>query len=279
MAANCKQDNKYPPHPCPCPEIPGPPGSQGPVGPPSDCCFDSGWINLEGFNFMQGTTDPTRRPQYRVMNKVIHFRGDAVIPLEIQGALIPYTSETQYSSQLSVQPFTGISPSAGVSINITGDLLFNNGNSVLPVKFTPDGLYEDSFQIIKRIVGIDPQVAAYTICYVATVTLTFDTNRRLFIRTLKSEEYSPQFLDTLSNSQLHFINSKADTTHEFLDYQHIGTSNSTLNGANPSVGGGFLPINIPINNAGTHVVTLDAAKPESLGGFVIVLDRLKGYLA
>ena len=44
MAANCKQDNKYPPHPCPCPEIPGPPGSQGPVGPPSDCCFDSGWI-------------------------------------------------------------------------------------------------------------------------------------------------------------------------------------------------------------------------------------------
>lgn len=29
----CKPDNKYPPHPCPCPEIPGPIGPQGPVGP------------------------------------------------------------------------------------------------------------------------------------------------------------------------------------------------------------------------------------------------------
>lgn len=29
----CKPENKYPPKPCPCPEIPGPPGPQGPPGP------------------------------------------------------------------------------------------------------------------------------------------------------------------------------------------------------------------------------------------------------
>lgn len=30
---NCKPENKYPPKPCPCPEIPGPEGPQGPQGP------------------------------------------------------------------------------------------------------------------------------------------------------------------------------------------------------------------------------------------------------
>ena len=28
----CKPENKYPPKPCPCPEIPGPPGIQGNAG-------------------------------------------------------------------------------------------------------------------------------------------------------------------------------------------------------------------------------------------------------
>lgn len=33
MSVNCTPDNKYPPKPCPCPEIPGPTGPQGPIGP------------------------------------------------------------------------------------------------------------------------------------------------------------------------------------------------------------------------------------------------------
>lgn len=32
MSNHCPPENKYPPKPCPCPEIPGPPGPQGPLG-------------------------------------------------------------------------------------------------------------------------------------------------------------------------------------------------------------------------------------------------------
>jgi len=55
MSNHCPPENKYPPKPCPCPEIPGPTGPQGPYGP-------TGYTGYTGPNGATGSTGPLGDP-------------------------------------------------------------------------------------------------------------------------------------------------------------------------------------------------------------------------
>jgi hypothetical protein len=52
MAIDCSPPNKYPPKPCPCPEIPGPTGPKG-------CTGATGYTGPPGGNGFPGATGPT----------------------------------------------------------------------------------------------------------------------------------------------------------------------------------------------------------------------------
>jgi len=62
----CKPENKYPPKPCPCPEIPGPKGdpgnngTNGAPGPCSDTCVFA--VRIRGSQGSQGSITLTATP-------------------------------------------------------------------------------------------------------------------------------------------------------------------------------------------------------------------------
>lgn len=61
MAKHCPPENKYPPKPCPCPEIPGPQGVQGPQGTTGATgpTGPTGPIGPSGATGLVGPTGPT----------------------------------------------------------------------------------------------------------------------------------------------------------------------------------------------------------------------------
>lgn len=291
MAEDCKKPNKYPPHPCPCPEIPGPPGPQGPIGlqgpvgpqgpagadgtpgtpgspgvcptcPPPE---DTGWIDLDGFEFMT-----TGRPQYRVIGKVIHFRGNAIVPLSNDGGatVIPYTDETSYRDSLFVAPFTGTSPSNGVIINPAGSLTYNRGGAVIP--YTPDGTYALTWATLFRRVKSD--TTAY-ITYTAACQVFLTSAGTLLLDCLfDAEELTPS--QVTGFSPLRFTTSNVVSGDYAVDFKVVNTAD-TLFGVTANA---VLPLTIA-QQAIKHQVTMDAAHPESLGGFNVKLDGLIAYLA
>lgn len=121
--------------------IPGPDGPQGIPGPagPAAVIEDTGWLDLIGFDYYG---PGLAKPQVRLINKTIHFRGTVIIPLSSTTdglTLVPMTNFSTYYPLTHVKPFIG---AGGVNISPAGSISMNNGNSVLPASIgLPDSTY------------------------------------------------------------------------------------------------------------------------------------------
>lgn len=228
---------------------------------------DSGWLDLSGFNFISGQTF---RPQYRVIGRVVHFRGSALVQLGSGGGVTPvaYISEANYTAQLFTTPYTGVVQ--GVVINPAGSLTFNNGSPVLP--FSLDSSYASNKVIMARRIktnGGDTEQAVYY----GTVDVNISSTGVLLLDCLlDNEDFATG--TTVGSSSLRFINSNVVAGQSILDLRNAGAGSSTLLGSSAGT-----PYTYAITEiAHTHAITLDAGSPGSLGGFGISLSGLVAYL-
>jgi len=111
---------------------------------------DTGWISLNGFSHMTGVT----KPACRRIGNVIHFRGQAFIPLaDGSGNLIPLTSASAYEPLTGIAPYVG---SGGVTLTPANQITFNGNTSVIPAgilntgESIDEGYYLDSATILER---------------------------------------------------------------------------------------------------------------------------------
>lgn len=99
---------------------------------------DTGWVRLNGFSFMldnnlQGV------PMVRRIGNVLHFRGTVIVPLISGGGALTWNylaGVDSYFLETTVLPFSG---AGGVTIGASGNVTFNNGNSVIPLSVLPLG--------------------------------------------------------------------------------------------------------------------------------------------
>lgn len=147
---------------------------------------DSGWINLNGFSFLSALSS---RPQYRVINKTIHFRGTAVIPLDNGGAVLAYSSEASYAQNATVTPCTAAVADA-VTVNAAGSITFNAGAAAISDStYYPDQSYSTPYTIALR--RVKTSTSTEEVAYTAPVILAITSGGVLSLGTLRDlENYS-----------------------------------------------------------------------------------------
>ena len=244
---------------------------------------DSGWLDLEGFDFMPAAS----RPEYRVIGKMVVFRGVAYVPLASNVAgttLIAMTNSGTgafYVNQPYAYTYTGSSPSNGCDINVDGSITFNKSNSIFQTAITLDGVYSKGFTICQRVVKTSDAGTGVSLSTVFQVAIT--AAGLLVIGTYRDAEVSPYIPDStnagLGLGTLRQIVSRVNAGQFVPDYT-LMTDTPTPSETNSSKSNTAFAQSYSISTAtNSFVFDVDSAEPDQIGGFQIRLDGLVAYIA
>jgi len=263
-------------------------GAAGPAGA-NGAIPDSGWYNLAGFCHMNTP------PQARRIGAVIHFRGQAMVPLtDGTGAVLNEgASGINYETSTNVAPATIGTCSA--SINNAGAVNFNQGLNVIPTQVIDltqeqiDGIGVTSWEIGGRRVLIeDVGVPSNLIStYLSTVVnIVITTNGRLLIAVVRDAEESSIAAHkseySYNTSHLNTIVSHVHTGQYVPNYDAPASSlhSNTVSGVQDVrldfslEGHSTLPY--PNKNF-KYRFAVNANNENHMGGFSFSLDGLRVY--
>ena len=241
--------------------------SSGPNYTISANVTDTGWVELDGFDYYSGVS----KPQCRRIGNQIHFRGNVYIPLEnpaSPGSVIPLTSLNAYNS---IQGCTTWSGAGGCSINSSGSITFNNGSSVVPNSITTgnfDGLYRSGWQPIARQINVGGSTGT---ALTSVVNIFITSTKQLQIQTLLDIEETTIGTSAIGNSPFRFITSNIRSGQYLPNY--IGSGSDIHNAPSNA---NFPLVSDTYNN--TWNFNCDAAEPDQIGGFELSLDGMIAYL-
>lgn len=233
---------------------------------------DTGWIDLAGFAWLPSAI----RPQYRIINRVIHFSGTVVVPLDnpsSAGNLLAYTSESSYSVAVGVTPYSaGSSGTGAVTVNAAGSIIFNKSVSVFSSSaHHPDKAYSIPYQIATRRLESDMGGDEYT--YTAPILINVSSAGLLTIGTIYDAE-NFNGTGTLGSAPLRFLTSNVVAGDYGVDLRTMNTNEQTH-----SVTAASDLDMVALRIALAHSVTIDAGNPAHLGGFSFPLTGLKAFLS
>lgn len=267
----------------------GPQGEQGPIGPAGNdgaaglngtdgtdgIIPDSGWYDLAGFAFYPVSV---AKPQARRIGSMIHFRGTAFIPLSSDGGttLVPFTSSTEYYNKAYVAPWTA---GGGVVLNANGSAYWNNGANVLPVEVLGageviDAIYRKPWVVGTRGITFDADMNGTPergTNLTGVFNIILQTDGSLGVHTLKDLESTPVIAPFLS-SPLRYITSNVRSGEYVPDATNANTDLHSFPA--PSVTN---PVQME-TLTWQWPITCDAAEEGQIGGFLVNLDGLMGYV-
>ena len=247
---------------------------------------DTGWVDLEGFDWYTGV----EKPQVRRIGKVLHFRGRLYVPIadSITGEPISLVSGNSYISVADATPST--TGTGSVVINNAGSITFNQNSSVIPSSVY-SGTLDRSY--INQSIGVRAiNVSTGSTCLSTWVRIYLLTDGKLLLQTLFDAEDTSTGSPSLyiGSSHLRLIISRV-RVGEYLP-AYGGTDPGTglagrgegSGGSNTSYIHSFTQSNTLTNlqtdtwNA-TYSFDCDASDPNFLGGFVFDLDGFTSYIA
>lgn len=247
----------------------------GPAYSLSANIVDTGWVDLEGFEY-QSTIG---KPKCRKMGNQIHFRGIIAIPLSNDGGstLIPLVNLSSYVFEYYNQVFTSTNGiNKGVTVDPNGTIAFNLNSSVIPTSVLPalanfDGTYTNQL-IATRQIGTRN---GYGTSLSAFFQLIITSDKKLKIQTIIDfEEPTPTAPNYLPGSMpLRFITSYVRNPNPIPNY--IGSSAFIHNAQPPAPSTLTADVFTPSEN---WPLDVDAAQPDQIGGFTFRLDGLIAYI-
>lgn len=123
---------------------------------------DSGWQDLEGFDFYEDDM-ALRKPQIRRVGTVLHFRGDLIIPIGNNEQLIPVSSPFDLYSKIKRRtPYETLGDGSlgiGVYVDYDKKIWFNNKGdlggpaSVIPSTVLPANINLDNNYKCSNVIG------------------------------------------------------------------------------------------------------------------------------
>jgi hypothetical protein len=199
---------------------------------------DTGWKNLEGFNYYTGAMN-TQKPQCRKIGKQVHFRGDLYIPITDGTGVISITTPDTYRTVPRVTPFSG---PGGVVYDATGNIFFNSSGSaaqsVIPTSVLPtikllDGDYDLQREVASRQIQVNtvfPDLGDEgTALLNAPIKLSILANKTLRITALETmEQNSADQAPFIGSSVLRNITSSFTGRSPMIDFTSYLTRNDGI---------------------------------------------------
>lgn len=204
---------------------------------------DTGWVDLEGFAFYQGSM-AVRRPQVRRIGKQVHFRGDLYVPLSNGSSIINLTSASGYETVLRKTPFVG---AGGIFIDGTNNIFFNNTgsaagsvipNSVISTGTNLDGTYKLTREVASRkiVVETTPSDEQGQVLLHSYVELSIMNNKTLRLTTLSTLENDGSYsVDFTGSSSLRSITSSFKSRDNVINFANFIFGQSGTNSSGQGI--------------------------------------------
>jgi hypothetical protein len=224
------------------------------------------------------------RPEYRVIGKMVVFRGTAIVPLS---STINGLTLVNMTGGVSVGGFYVNSPYAftfegtnGCVVNNNGSITFNGGNSVFQSAITLDDTYQKGLTICSRTVKTSEDNTGANLGTVFNPIIT--SAGLLTIVTYKDIEVSQNIPDGgngLGLGTLRPIVAKVNAGQFVPDYRFM-TNQPNPSETNSSKVNTGLTVDYKISViTNTFLFDVDSTDPFLIGGFTIPLGGLIGYIA
>jgi hypothetical protein len=253
----------------------------GPAYTISSKILDTGWVNLDGFDFYTGADTDSLRPRVRRIGNVLHFKGQVMIPID-DGAGAPLLWQYQnvppvdtYYLSTTVTP-ASVGPGSVIAATY-GLITFNQGNFVIPstvmsVFETIDDNYTKNFTIGTRRIQIDNAPDTSTIL-TTVANLTITSSKTLAIALVKNGEQNIfSGTNAFDTSHLNYIISHVRTGEYVPKFSSLNT-NVNSNAVSGTVG---LDMEYDVNLR--YQFDCNANDESNLGGFIFQLDGLIAYI-
>lgn len=265
---------------------------------------DTGWVDLNGFDYYTGSM-ANAKPQCRRIGNVIHFRGNVFIPLSSDGGttVVPLSTTTTYNTQWFKDPWTGAADPTygnGVIISGLGSMAFNyNGvtaTNVIPTSvWSPapgdpifDGTYGTGSIIANR--AIRTNLLSNGTSLSAVLSILISDQGILTVQTLKDFEQVSGLITYQAASPLRYITSVVRAGEYIPDHTAAGsTIHSSPNSGTTNTTALPAPLgpdtqyinNLALDYDGspTWPFSCDAALETDIGGFAFRIDGLMAYIA
>lgn len=158
---------------------------------------DTGWVNLEGFDYYTGSM-ASQKPQIRRIGKQLMFRGVVYVPL-VDPTNSPnvqdLSSATAYNGIGESLTYSGLTP-AGCIIGDDGEITFNRNNSVIPISVLPsvtqlDNAYSTGWIFATRQIDlISVSTRNYGTSFTTPLSVSITAAKKLVVSTLYDLEVS-----------------------------------------------------------------------------------------
>jgi len=255
--------------------------SSGPALTFSAKILDTGWIDLDGFNFYTGADTDTLRPRVRRIGNTLHFKGQVMIPIDDGGG---NALAWQYQNAPPVDTYylsTTVTPASvgagSVVASASGLITFNQGNAVIPATVVGalenlDDNYTKNLIVGYRRIQIDAAPDTSTIL-TTVCSLSISSAKTLSIALLKNVEQN-QFSGSaaFNTSHLNYVVSHVISGDNVPKFDNANTN------VNSNTGAGTIALNMEYDAALTYPFTCNANDQSNLGGFIFQLDGLIAHI-
>jgi len=239
---------------------------------------DTGWVDLNGFDFYAGNSEIQYKPRCRRIGNVVHFRGILMIPLSSGGSLIDWNYGTgdSYAGITTTTPYTG---AGGVTIDTGGSVTFNSNNSVIPSTIMGAGenfefIVQSNYVTASRYILL-PSGDSAMLTNVVKIWIT--DQKKLLLQYLIDNEYSAggKVANITGTSVLNTLVSRVNLGDYVPQFARAG---SEIAGNNTS---GLQNLTATYYaGTETYPFTCDAGNPSQSGGFGwLSLDGMMAYIS
>jgi len=253
----------------------------GPAFVVSAKLLDTGWIDLEGFDYYTGVDTLALKPQARRIGNVVHFKGLITIPIDNGGGAAlawQYQNappvDTYYLSS-TVTPAT--SGPGSVILATAGSLTFNQGTSVIPTTIMGLGENFDDNYAMTFVVGTRPcevDAAPVTSTILSGLFNVSISSTKLLTLSLPKNAEQNIFSGTaaFNTSHLNYIISHVTAGDNVPDFAN---ANTNIN-SNPAAG--TIGLDLEYSATNIYPFSCNANSEQQVGGFRIQLDGLTAYI-
>jgi hypothetical protein len=246
---------------------------------------DTGWVRLNGFDFIPDSNTQTP-PQVRRIGNVLHFKGAAMIPLVNGASALTWDYSAGVDSYFlnnTVTPFQGI---GGVLLNSSGGITFNNNGAgscdpVIPASVIPPGWALDDryinpagWKMMSRIIPISSSDSTFLSTFVSQGILA---NGNLVLGLIKDAEATTVGgrggAGSYDTSHMNTVISHVVAGHYVPKYSSASTE------LYDNAASGAQPVAIDYQSTHTYPFSCNANDETQLGGFNIRLDGLTAFIS
>ena len=242
---------------------------------------DTGWIDLNGFNYYVGADASSLKPQARRIGNMVHFRGTLNIPID-DGTGAPlawqYQSappvDTYYLSSTVTPATVGL---GSVVLAAAGTVTFNQGNSVIPLSIMGVGETFDNSYAMTFVVGTRPiEVNAAPVTssmLTGLFNISIRSNKTLLLSLPKNAEQN-NFSGTAAfdTSHLNYIISHVIAGDNVPEFDNINTN------VNSNTGAGTTSLDLEYSAVNIYPFSCNANNEQQVAGFRIALDGLTAFI-